>query len=281
MKNIKSRQEFINEQLFGDAIKKITDLLGFTQDLKDPGESPISGTIKSNVSGDKGKNIEALLAAMKRHGITNPYTQIAILGVVGKECGYIPKDEIGYGGTSNERIRKIFGKRVSNLSDSELNAIKSNDVKFFDLVYGPDDPTGKGKQYGNTSQGDGYKYRGRGFNGITFKAIYQGMQKLLDKNGKLERKVDIVSNPDVLNDIDVAAEVAVLYFLDRASNKHMAQKYGVSEINGFKDQDTALKAMANANAGWGKDVEGSEGLRKATELASNFKIDSSGSASMA
>lgn len=281
MKHIKSRDQFLNEQLFGNAGGKILDLLGLgSVDLQEPEESVVDGEIKFNESGDKGKNIQALIETMKRHQITNPYTQIAILGVIGKECGYIPKNEIGYGGTSNERIRKAFGERVSKLSDSELNSLKSNDVKFFDRVYGPDDPSGKGQKYGNTQPGDGYKYRGRGFNGITFKSIYKRMQELIDKNGKLEKKVDIVSNPDSLNDIDVAAEVAVLYFLDRASSKMMAQKYGVSDINGFKDQDTAIKAMTNANAGWGKDITGSEGLQKAQKLAANFKVDSSKTASL-
>ena len=72
---------------------------------------------------------------MNRHGINNPYTQKAILGTIGKECGFVPQDEIGYGNTSNDRIRKIFGKRIT-VSDSELSSIKKDDVKFFDMVYG-------------------------------------------------------------------------------------------------------------------------------------------------
>jgi hypothetical protein len=131
------------------------------------------------------------------------------------------------------------------MSDAQIDQLKKDDQAFYNKVYGG--------RYGN-APGEGYKYRGRGFNGITFKGIYQNMQKLLDKLGKLDRKVDIVANPDVLNDIDVAAETAVLYFLDRASNPKMYQKYGVKDINAFKDQETALKAMVNANAGWGKDI---------------------------
>jgi len=282
MKHIKSIEDFkkVNEQLFGNVYGQFLDMLGLGE-LKTPGASVVNGEVKVNISGDKGKNIQTLIDTMKKHGITNPYTQIAILSVIGKECGYVPKNEIGYGSTSNDRIRKIFGSRVSGLSDADLNTLKSNDVNFFDRVYGSTDPTGTGQKYGNSSLGDGYKYRGRGFNGITFKSIYQGMQKLLDKNSKLGRSVDIVTNPESLNELDVAAEVAILYFLDRASNKIMAQKYGTQDINGFKDQSTANKAMANANAGWGKNIEGSDALANTEKYAANFTVDSSGTASVA
>ena len=229
MKYIKSRQEFhsIQEQLFSGAYNQVLSLLGIGDEIKDPGESPVSGEVSFNISGNVGKNIEVLVETMKKHGITNPYTQIAILGVIGKESGYVPKNEIGYGSTPNDRIRGVFGSRVKGLSDSELDALKKDDVKFFDRVYGPDDPTGNSQKYGNSNPGDGFKYRGRGFNGITFKKGYEKMQKMLEKSGKLEKQVNIVNNPDSLNDIDVAAECAVLYFLDSASSPEMYNKYGV------------------------------------------------------
>lgn len=273
MKHLKSIEQFspINEQLFSNSYQKLLNLLGFGENIKELDKSPVSGEVLTNIPGDKGENIKALIEAMKKHDITNPLTQIAILGVIGKESEYVPKNEIGYGSTPNDRIRDIFGSRVKDLSDAELNTLKSNDVKFFDRVYGIDDPTGKGKKYGNTQPGDGYKYRGRGFNQITFKTGYQSIQKLLDKMGKLDKKVDIVSNPDSLNDVDVAAEVAVLYFLDRASSPLMKQKYGVGDINGFKDQDTAIKAMTNANAGWGSNAE--KEVEKSKRHASQFKIE--------
>ena len=66
---------------------------------------------------------------------------------------------------------------------------------------------------------------------------------------------DVDGDGDADADIDVAAEVVVLYFLDRARDPKMAQKFGVNDINGFKDQETAYKAMTNANAGWGKDID--------------------------
>jgi putative chitinase len=277
MKHLKSIEEFkaVNEQLFGNYSKKLSNLLFGDPDAAKVGESPVGGSITNiPASGDKGKNIQALIEAMKRHGITNPYTQKAILGVIGKESGFLPKNEFSYSGTSASRIKNIFKTKLGNLSDQEVDRLKASDEAFFNKVYGG--------RYGN-SENEGYKYRGRGFNGITFKGVYKKMQGLLDKIGKLGRRVDIVSNPDLLNDIDVAAECAVLYFLDRATDPMMAQKYGVKDINGFKDQETALKAMVNANAGWGSNIENDflNNLAKAREHASQFNINSSGVSNIA
>jgi putative chitinase len=274
MKHLKSLEEFksVNEQLFRDGETLMKLLAG--EKLKD---SPISGsvTIKGSISGDKSKNAQAVINSMNKHGITNPYTQKAILGVIGKECGFVPKNETSYSTTASSRIRSIFGSRVSKMTDAQIDQLKSNDEAFYNYLYGG--------RYGN-SPNEGYKYRGRGFNGITFKGIYQNMQKLLDKMGKLDRKVDIVANPDVVNDIDVAAECAVLYFLDRASSPSMAQKYGVKDINGFKDQETALKAMVNANAGWGNDLNSpfmAGSLNKARDLAQQFNVSDLGNTNVA
>jgi predicted chitinase len=270
MKHLKSLEEFrsVNEQLFSNYTGMLAKLLQ-GEKLED---SPVNGsvTMKGNISGDKAKNAQAIINAMNKHSITNPYAQKAILGVIGKECGFMPQNETSYSTTSSSRIRSIFGSRVSSMTDAQIDALKKNDEAFYNHMYGG--------RYGN-SPTEGYKYRGRGFNGITFKGIYQNMQKLIDKLGKLDRKVDIVTNPDVLNEIDVAAEAAVLYFLDRSSSPKMKEKYGVSDINGFKDEETALKAMVNANAGWGNSLNSPfalENLNKAREVAQQFNISDLG-----
>ena len=97
-----------------------------------------------------------------------------------------------------------------------------------------------GKKYGNDSPGDGYKYRGRGFNQITFKGSYKKNQDLINKENKLGRTVDLINNPDQLNDVQVAAEAAILFFKTKSQSDTMQRKYGTKDINSFKDQDTAL-----------------------------------------
>jgi predicted chitinase len=267
MKYLYSQSEYhtLNENKEGivSAIKK-----AFSKE-----ESPIDGKLEipGDLATDKKKNVEAIINAMTRNGVTNPYTQKAILGVIGKESGFVPQSEISYSKTDNSRIRKIFGKRVAGLSEAQLTALKADDVKFFDKVYGKD----SGVATGNDQPGDGYKYRGRGFNGITFKANYKKFQDMINASSKLEKKPDILNTPDSLNsDPDVAAEVAVLFFLDAAKSPKMKEKYGTNDINSFKDFKTAIKAITNLNAGISKDISNDAlgSLALATKEAEKFDV---------
>lgn len=233
--------------------------------------SPVQGEVDLKLIGPSQKEMaEKVVKYLNKYGIVNPLVQKAILSVIGKESGFkINRDEVSYRNTDNKRIRKIFGKRVSDLSEEQLTALKKDDKKFWDRVYGPDDPTGASQKYGNTQPGDGSKYLGRGFNGITFKSNYKKYTDLLRSNG---RNVDLVSNPKLLYDPEIASEVNALYFLSTLSSPNSRKKYGNKDVNDFKDLNTAIKAAVNANAGWGKNIEGSEDLRKAQNFASKINI---------
>jgi predicted chitinase len=215
--------------------------------------------IKSNYTGEKAKNIDLLIDEMKAQGITNKYAQIGILSTIGKESGFVPQNEIGYSKTSNDRIRKIFGKRVKGLSDEQLNTIKADDSKFFDQVYGPPAKPFFKFKTGNDAVGDGYKYRGRGFNGITFKTGYEKYSK--------ETGMDLVSNPDLLNDIKVAAKAAIAFF--KSNLKTMG--HDVTGANVFTSKDAAITASVKANHG-GVMPTGVDALGKAKEVSANLDL---------
>ncbi len=224
--------------------------------------SPVQGNVEiEGLSGEQKKNAEAVVAALNKYGIVNPLTQKAILSVIGKESGFVPQDEISYANTSNDRIRMIFGKRVADLSDQELTDLKRNETAFWDKVYGG--------RYGNDNKGDGSKYRGRGFNGLTFKSNYKKYGRLLKENGV---NVDIVANPDRVNDVGIAAEINALYFLNGLTNKSSKKKFGNDDPNDFTSFDKALGAAVNANAGWGKDILGGRDYRAAQAYAAKFDI---------
>lgn len=213
--------------------------------------------IKSNYTGEKAANIDLLVNEIVSRGITNKYAIIGILSTIGKESGFIPKNEVPYDKTDNKRIRKIFGSRVKGLSDDELTALKSNTVKFWDRVYGSDDPTGRSQQYGNTNPGDGAKYLGRGFNGITFKHNYK---KYSDAVG-----MDLVSNPESLNDPKIAAKAAVSFLLNGLKTKGI-------DPNSFTNKKDAVHAFVQVNAGLGSNIEGSETLANAHKVSDNFDV---------
>ena len=194
---------------------------------------------QNSYAGEASSNIKMLIDKMKRRGITNPMVQAAILATIGKESGFVPKNEKGYCGTDDGRIVSIFKKRGEKCKN-----LKCDDEEFFDCVYGKD----SGTKLGNTQEGDGFKYRGRGFNQITGRANY--------------RKYGFENNPDELNDPDGASE-AMLDFL---------AKEGSSLNNKFKDVDEAVEFFVTRNAG-GK--RSSWGESKAKEVLAKFDIKGS------
>lgn len=212
------------------------------------------------------QNINFLIDTMKEQGITNPYTQVGILSCIAKESGFIPQSELSYSTTENNIIKQKFGTRISSYSDKQLTELKKDDEKFFDAIYNQykkDPTTNKQKipkeaQYtretGNNDEGDGYTYRGRGYNGITFKSLYKQYGDLIGE--------DLVTNPDLLNDPEIAAKVALAFFKKGNKNNDL------SDLT-FTDKTTATKYFTDLNA-WGK--ANSESYNNALAAADKFEV---------
>jgi putative chitinase len=202
-----------------------------------------------NFSGDTKKMVDLVVKALNKYGITNPLTQKAILSTIGKESGFkINRSETSYKNTAASRIKSIFGSRFKGMSDAEIDALKKDDNAFWEKVYGGE--WGR-KNLGNTQPGDGAKYVGRGFNGLTGRSNYQRYSDLMRSNGT---NADLVANPDLLYNPEIAAEANALYFLQGLTNPLIIKKYGNKDPNDFKDFTTALKAAVNANAGAANDI---------------------------
>jgi predicted chitinase len=147
------------------------------------------------------KRASLIASELKKLGITNPYLISGVLAVVSKESNFNRLSELTYANTSNGRIKAIFGSRVGSLSDAQLTALKKDENKFFEAVYGG---AFGAKNLGNTKAGDGARYKGRGYNQITGKANY-------DKVGK-SIGVDLVSNPTLLETPEIAAKGIAAFF---------------------------------------------------------------------
>ena len=210
----------------------------------DKNVSTTKGKIKHSYGGEQGKNVNLLIDEMNKQGITNPYAQIGILSVIAKENGFNIFKEKGYGSTSNNRIRSIFGRRASKYSDEELNKLKKSNEKFFDVMYGKD----SGMKLGNTEPGDGWKYVGRGFNGLTGRANYRTYGNMIGLN--------LESNPELLEDPKIAAKAAIT-FLTKGKN-----------IPDFKDKNSAIKYFADINAGG----QSNSARNLAMNASSNFDL---------
>ena len=202
-------------------------------------------------------NKDIIINELQAAGITNKYSVAAILAIIDKESGFKPQTEISYANTSNAKIKSIFEDRTKNLTDAVLNDLKKDPIKFFNFVYG-------GK-YGNSST-EGYLYRGRGFNQLTYKGNYKVYSEVL--------KLNLVDNPDLVNDPKIAAKVVAAYFIRNFKKNAtiVKNRYGAKNINDFTDANTAVNAFYNANAGFGKDTSKAitKGKTKALKKVSSF-----------
>lgn len=150
---------------------------------------------------------DLLRAAMDKGGITDNDTRAGIAAICMGESAMKGYTERGYSNTSNDRIRQVFGSRMSGMTDGAISVLKADDRAFFNYVYGPHFAIGR--QLGNTQPSDGYKFRGRGFIQLTGRGNYERY------GAAIGRRADLLTEPDLANDPVIAAELAVAYIKDR------------------------------------------------------------------
>jgi hypothetical protein len=83
----------------------------------------------------------------------------------------------------------------------ETEKYNGNPIDYFENKYG-----GRA-DLGNTSSGDGYKYRGRGLIQITGKANYSHFGRAI--------AVDLVNNPDRALELPIAVDILVAFFAEK------------------------------------------------------------------
>jgi predicted chitinase len=169
------------------------------------------------ISNDRKKQAHFVVKALRKQGFTNVNFIAAVLANIEKETGWNIRSESSYRNTSPERLRVIFGDRLKKFSDDELKVLRADDVKFYDVIYGKDGPLGA--TFNNTNAGDGFKYRGRGYIGFTGRSLYTSASKHLYKDDRL------VTNPDLANTPEVAADFLSYYFTVTINKTKTGFKY--------------------------------------------------------
>jgi len=170
----------------------------------------------------------------------------ALKANIWKESGGISRSEDFYY-KSVGNIRRAFQSRVSNLSDDVLKTFLRNPQKLANFVYG--NQTAIGKSMGNVNYGDGWKFRGRGLIQLTGKNNYKYYG---DKFG-----IDLVSNPDLANDVEIAKKIAVEFVkvglknkkipeTQKEVNRLVTQIIGGNNLNLDKDYGAELLAKVNS-----------------------------------
>ena len=176
------------------------------------GASGVASTIKgagsdigSVVRGDAGKNVEMLKSFMLNNGMTDPKEQAMFLAQLDHESGgfKVLSENLRY---RPSQLLKVFPKYFK--SEQEATAIAAGGPEAIaNRVYGG--------RMGNKDEGDGFKYRGRGFIQLTGRDNYTRAGKDLG--------IDLVSNPDLASEPETAAKIALWYWNQRGIGKHARQ----------------------------------------------------------
>jgi hypothetical protein len=185
-----------------------------------------------------------------KDSIKNPAVQAAMICVAYKESGLKPKNEATkeLANTNRFAFFNVFDNLKKYTTEGPngretspfINELKKYPAAFYNLVYGTGEkgsdfenkpttknpiniPDGKGKTITvyDDENGDGYKYRGRGYNGITGRYGY--------KLAKKDTGVDVIQYPDDLNKVDVAAK-AMLGYMRRGTKGNITQSTDSSNI---------------------------------------------------
>ena len=209
-------------------------------------EKGINATVPSNYRGNSSEantNIQIILSACDKYGLTTNEQKASILAIIGGESGWIPKEESAQY-SNPKRLCQIFQSTFKgNLKLAEecsnwIGGNKGTKAEFFNIVY---DPANNGRSLGNHLPGDGGRFFGRGFLQITGRANYERYATLSG--------YDIIKNPDLLiTDKQVSAEVAVIYFLDRVKHvtptAHPNYFYAAKKAVGNNSPDIAAKKLS-------------------------------------
>lgn len=170
-------------------------------------------------------NADIIINTLKSYGINNEFTISAILGVVMKETQLTPKSEnLSY---SAKRITEVWPR----ISFEKAKQLEKNPVALGNFVYGG--------RFGNGIN-EGYLYRGRGFNQLTFKDNYKTYGLLINEN--------LISNPDKVNEVQTAAKILFWYM------KRNADRYNINLNN--LNVDNAYNIIYSFNAGKNPNTSG-------------------------
>jgi len=199
------------------------------------------------------KNVQIIRNSLNKYGITNPYLQAGILATIKKESEFIPRSEnLNY---SYKNIKRVWPKT----SDADAKRLANNPEALGNFKYGG--------RYGNAAN-EGFKYRGRGFNQITFKDNYRWVGSEIGR--------DLVKFPDLLNDVQVAADAAAVFFRKELKAGERAgdfKKFGVTDTTKISTLDTATKVAIQINGGRKTDFNNNilqEGYKKALNSVSGL-----------
>lgn len=180
-------------------------------------ENPVTDSNSLTSSGNSAiKNINVnvkdrlinLIIAMNKNGITDHKEQAMFLAQLDHESmGFSRLVEGKY---SADGVWALRGSTLSKYGLTREQLIseqsKFGKEKMYEYMYS-DTYRNKGFKLGNTSVGDGIKYKGRGYIQLTGKSLYSEFSKYIKK--------DLLNSPELLETEEFAISTAIQYWITR------------------------------------------------------------------
>ena len=154
------------------------------------------------IRGDGKKNLDFLRGFIQQNGITDPKEQAMFLSQLDHESGgfKVLSENLRY---KPESLLKVFPKYFKGGIEEARQVAAGGPEAIANRVYG--------NRMGNKQEGDGFKYRGRGFIQLTGRDNYA-------KAGK-DLGIDLLGNPDLASQPETAAKIALWYWKQRGISR--------------------------------------------------------------
>ena len=222
-----------------------------------------------------GDAVEQIVSELNNSGITSTRAQGNILAQVAKESNFKPINE-NLEKWSAQTLFRLYGPPGAPYEDrrgkaqtvpghrnrvrfptwnTAVELAKKGAVAIGDVVYGG--------RMGNTAPGDGHKYRGRGYIQLTGKDAYDRIGKILG--------VNLVSDPDKVNEPEIAAKIVPAFFL-RFKGRRPEQLEDINTVNrlvGAADPKSVQARVSLASDFESKLASGQSIGSSSTQVASN------------
>jgi predicted chitinase len=160
-----------------------------------------AASVGAAIRGDGKKNLDFLRGFIQQNGITDPKEQAMFLSQLDHESGgfKVLSENLRY---KPESLLKVFPKYFRGIEEARQAAAGGPEA-IANRVYG--------NRMGNKQEGDGFKYRGRGFIQLTGRDNYA-------KAGK-DIGIDLLGNPDLASQPETAAKIALWYWKQRGISR--------------------------------------------------------------
>lgn len=177
---------------------------------------------------------DAYIEIAKKNGRSSQDIQFALANMARETGGFTKSAGENMNYSSAERIMQVHGAKIRKWG-GDVNTLVKNPEALANVVYSDHN----GSNLGNTEQGDGWRYRGRGLVQLTGRSNYRKYGKILG--------IDLEGNPDLASDPQVAAQVADAYLKERSYGKDF-NSFSAGIIGNVKSNPHGIDALEKGRA---------------------------------